>query len=228
LADVTLSIALDQEAETDERTPPLAQFLDDAVAQAQPRCPIPAGLAFVIRRGTFMARKAASDARPRRPALSRTGEITADASLAQAEKNAEYFKRLLTDTHAHGDMDSVREADHKGHHIVITTTYRITIDGKPFTAALGVANDGSVHYHGMPNVGFDSAIELMKAVIDTFVDDFSGGGGHGEDHGPGAHEHGGGHEHGNITARPRPRKNAAPTRTKTTRKPRRSPTRARR
>lgn len=176
-----------------------------------------------------MARKTASDARPRRPARSKTGEITADASLAQAQKNAEYFKHLLTDMHAHGDMDSVREADHKGHHIVITTTYKITIDGKPFTAALGVANDGSVHYHGMPNVGFDSAIELMKAVIDTFVDDFSAGGGHGDDHGGGGHEHGGDHDHGMIRVRPRPRKKAAPTgATTTTRKPRRSATRARR
>ena len=89
-----------------------------------------------------------------------------------------------------------------------------------------MTNDGSVHYHGMPNVGFDSAIDLMKAVIDTFSDEFSGGGGHGGDHG---HEHGGEHDHGMMTAKARPRKKAAPARAKaSTRKPRRSATRARR
>ena len=173
-----------------------------------------------------MARKRASGATPRRPARSKTGEITADASLEQAQKSAEYFKKLLTDMHAHGGTDSVRQADYKGHHVVITTTYEITIDGKPFTAALGVANDGRVHYHGMPNVGFDSAIDLMKAVIDTFSGDF-GGGDHGDDHG--GHQNGGTHDHGMVTARPRSRKKAAPTRSKTTtRTPRRSATRTRR
>ena len=176
-----------------------------------------------------MARKRAPGARPRRPAISKTGEITADASLAQAQKSAEYFKRLLTDTHAHGGTDSVREADHNGHHIVIRTTYEITIDGKPFTAGLGVSNDGSVHYHGMPNVGFDSAIDLMKAVIDNFAADFSGGGGHGGDHGHDGHAHDGEHEHGVVVARARPSKKATPTRaTAKTRKQRRSGTRTRR
>ena len=150
-----------------------------------------------------MARKRASGGGSTGPALSSTGEITADASLAQARKNAAYFKQLLTDMHAHGGMGEVREADHKGHHIVIETAYTITVDGKPFDAGLGVTNDGSVHYHGMPNVGFDSAIDLMKAVIDTFPDEFAGGGGHGGHgdsgggHDHGEHEHGGGeHEHG--------------------------------
>ena len=119
-----------------------------------------------------MARKRASGAKA--PALSSTGEVTADASLAQAQKNAEYFKKLLADMHAHGGLGEAREADYKGHHIVIQTTYKITVDGKPFEAGLGVSNDGSVHYHGMPNVGFDSAIDLMKAVIDTFADEFAG------------------------------------------------------
>jgi hypothetical protein len=152
-----------------------------------------------------MARKRASGGGSREPAPSPTGEITADASLAQAQKNAAYFKKLLTDMHAHGGMgDEVREADYKGHHIVIQTAYTITVDGRPFEAGLGVTNDGSVHYHGMPNVNFDSAIELMKAVIDTFSDEFADGGGHGghEDagggHDHGEHDHGEAHDHGGM------------------------------
>lgn len=111
-----------------------------------------------------------------------TAEITADASLSQAKKNAPYFKKLLTGTrmHMHSGMGSVREADHNGHHIVVQTIYKVTIDGKPFKGALGVTNGGMVHNHGMPNVGFASAVDLVKAVIDTFPDEFakSSSGGH--------------------------------------------------
>lgn len=177
-----------------------------------------------------MARKVSSGAGSTGPALSSTGTITADASLAQAQKNAAYFKKLLTGMHAHGGMDEVREADYKGHHIVIQTTYTITVDGKPFDAALGVSNDGSVHYHGMPNVGFDSAIDLVKAVIDTFPGEFTGRGGHA------GHGHAGGHGgHGTRMARAPKRRSAkakasAGARRKSTTKSkrRRSSTRARR
>ena len=101
------------------------------------------------------------------------GPITADASAAQARKNAPYFKKLLAGMHMTGGMGSVREADYKGHHITVTTMYRVKIDGKPFNAILGVSNSGLVHYHGMPNAGFASAIDLLKSVIDTFPDEFS-------------------------------------------------------
>lgn len=140
---------------------------------------------------------------------SKTGEITADASLQQAEKSAEYFRSLLT-AHVHDGTDSVREADYKGHHIVITTTYQITIDGKPFTAGLGVSNDGSVHYHGMPNVGFDSAVDLVKAVIDSFSGEFGDEGDHDGDHGHDDHDHDGAHGHGVKIARARSPKKTAP------------------
>ena len=163
--------------------------------------------------GGRMARKRASGGGSTHPALSPKGKITADASLAQAQKNAAYFKKLLTEMHAHGGMDDVREADYNGHHIVIQTSYSITVDGKPFKAELGVSNDGSVHYHGMPNVGFDSAIDLVKAVIDTFPGEFAGGGGHG------GHGHGGGHGHHGGTQMARaPKRRTAGTRASTRRR----------
>jgi hypothetical protein len=127
-----------------------------------------------------MARKTTSNGSLTKPA-SATGEVSADASLAQAQKTAPYFKKQLADMPMHADMDSVREADYNGHHIVVRTTYKITIDGKPFDAGLGVTNAGNVHYHGIPNVAFASAIDLVKAVIDTFPDEFAKG--------PGGHEH---------------------------------------
>jgi hypothetical protein len=100
------------------------------------------------------------------------GRITADASAAQAKKNGPYFRKLLAGMRMTGGMGSVREADYKGHHITVTTVYRVKIDGKPFNAILGVSNSGLVHYHGMPNAGFASAIDLVKSVIDTFPDEF--------------------------------------------------------
>ena len=150
-----------------------------------------------------MARKTAPTRT--RSAATADGPITADASLATAQQNAAYFKKLLTGM-THGD-DSVREIDYKGHHVVVKTTYEVTIDGKPFHAGLGVTNEGDVHYHGMPNVGFASAIDLVKAVIDTFPGEFGKGkgGGGGEDHGGhdhAGHDHGA-HEHGPAVVRRR-------------------------
>ena len=154
-----------------------------------------------------MARKTAPTRR-RSAAAAGTGStdpITADASLATAQKNAAYFKKLLTGM-THGD-NSVRELDYKGHHVVVKTTYDVTIDGKPFHAGLGVTNEGDVHYHGMPNVAFASALDLVKAVIDTFPGEFGkGGGGGGVDNG----DHGqGNHDHGPMMARRGTRKKRA-------------------
>ena len=101
------------------------------------------------------------------------GGITADAGLAQANKSAAYFKELLKGgMPMDPGMGSMREIDYKDHHVTIETTYKIKIDGKPFKGELSVSNAGSVHYHGIPNVAFDSAVQLVQAVIDTFPQEF--------------------------------------------------------
>jgi hypothetical protein len=105
--------------------------------------------------------------------MAKRGEITADAGLAQAETSAAYFKELLKGGMPMGPgMGSMREIDYKGHHVTIATTYKIKIDGKPFKGELSVSNAGSVHYHGIPNVAFDSAVQLVQTVIDTFPQEF--------------------------------------------------------
>lgn len=102
--------------------------------------------------------------------------IQADASLVQAKKKGVYFKRLLQGGHAdHTGSGSIREAHHKGRHIVITTRYEVKIDGKPFHGDLSVGNGGEVHYHAIPTLGFPSAVDLVKCVIDVFPDDFPAG-----------------------------------------------------
>ena len=108
------------------------------------------------------------------------GHITADPGLAQAKKTSAFFKSLIENPHGqHGA--SVREDFYKGHRIIIRTTYEIEIDGRPFHGSLDVSNAGTVQYHGIPNVSSNSAVELVRSVIDTFPDDFSASE-HGEDH----------------------------------------------
>ncbi|SRR5258707_1067442 len=93
----------------------------------------------------------------------------------------------------HGRLESVREADHQGHHIVITTKYTIEVDAKPVRTPLHVTNDGQVRCHALPNYSFDSAVDLVKQLIDAFPEDFTANrqpaaeGGH--DHS--AHDHDG-------------------------------------
>ena len=78
--------------------------------------------------------------------------------------------------HGHAmPMESTREADYYGHHIVIRTTYHIEVDGTPIEGHLGVTDDGQVHYHAVPNLSFASAVDLVKQLIDTFPEDFEAG-----------------------------------------------------
>jgi|SRR5829696_3550449 len=87
--------------------------------------------------------------------------------------------------HGGGQMESVREATYRGHHIVVRTTYQLEVDGMPIVGHMGVTNDGQVHYHAVPNLGFTSAVDLVKQLIDTFPDDFEAGG-HSHEHGQGS------------------------------------------
>jgi hypothetical protein len=81
------------------------------------------------------------------------------------------------DGHGHGgQMVSVREATYRGRHIVVRTTYQLEVDGMPIKGHMGVTNDGQVHYHAVPNLGFASAVDLVKQLIDTFPEDFEAGG----------------------------------------------------
>ena len=64
-------------------------------------------------------------------------------------------------------MVSVREAMHNGKHIVVKTRYEVTVDEKPLGAHLRVADNGSVHYHGLPNYAFASMMDLVRKVIDA-------------------------------------------------------------
>ena len=96
---------------------------------------------------------------------------TPQSIAAYVRKNAEQVKRAQK--HRHGEMDSVREADYAGHHIVVRTRYRVEVDGHMLMGHMGVTNDGQVHYHPVPNLAFSSAVDLVKRLIDIFPDDFA-------------------------------------------------------
>ena len=117
-----------------------------------------------------------------------------DAIASYVKKHAPAAKKAIH--HQHGG-ESVRTADYKGHHIIVRTTYDITVDGKPVTGHIALTNDGRLHYHPVPNASFDSAIDLVKNLIDVFPEDFTasavrGAAAHGDhsDHGDhGDHMH---------------------------------------
>ncbi len=75
----------------------------------------------------------------------------------------------------HGESVVTREADYKGHHIVVRTKYDVEIDGKPLMGHMGVTDAGSVHYHPVPNLSFASALDMVRKIIDVFPDDFGPG-----------------------------------------------------
>ena len=86
---------------------------------------------------------------------------------------------------AHGRMESLRTAEHKGHGIEIRTRYDVRIDGKAFTTHLILDNRGQLACHALPNYAFTSAIDLVKQILDSFPEEFSvsgGGGGHAHGH----------------------------------------------
>jgi hypothetical protein len=101
----------------------------------------------------------------------------------------ESFSAQQEDRPAH-DMTSVREVGYKGRRIRIETTYRITVDGEPVTGHVMVSNDGSVHYHAIPNQQFASAVDMVERVIDlTPPDAFSSEPGSDQHHGHQHHNH---------------------------------------
>jgi hypothetical protein len=107
-----------------------------------------------------------------------------------------------------GTSTSVREFEYQRHRARIETTYRITIDGDPLVGHVEVLPSGQVHYHRFPQYAPSSAVDLVKAVIDTLWekppvrDELAANDGpesaqpghHG--HGEGGHGEGGHEDHG--------------------------------
>jgi hypothetical protein len=89
-------------------------------------------------------------------------------------KGAQSGMMMTGDMHHSMDAVSMREADYKDHKITVKTTYHIEVDGRPVTGHIDVSNEGTIAYHGLPNMSFDSTVDLVKMLIDQFPNDFPG------------------------------------------------------
>ena len=115
------------------------------------------------------------------------GQDELDRTAATPEQLAAAIERsgaaLAGLAHAHEHAaESVREATYKGHEIRIVTTYRIEVDGVPITGHLLVTNEGTVHYHAIPNQEFGSAVDMVKRIIDLSPEGFTPAAGSHGDH----------------------------------------------
>jgi len=66
----------------------------------------------------------------------------------------------------HGSATSIRRASHLGRQIELHTTYEIFLDGEPVHEQIMALDDGTVHYHGLPNYSFHSALELVRRIVE--------------------------------------------------------------
>ena len=103
-----------------------------------------------------------------------TEEKPTPQSIAAYVKSNAARARKAQQMH-HGESVVTREADYKGHHIVVRTKYEVEVDGHPLMGHMGVSDAGSVHYHPVPNLSFASALDMVKKIIDVFPDDFAPG-----------------------------------------------------
>lgn len=95
------------------------------------------------------------------------------ATGATPEALAEHIYRirdtLELDHGAHAGP-SVREETHKGHDIVVRTSYDIEVDGLRIRIPISVNRLGMVYSHALPYDDFPSAIDLVETLIDVYRD----------------------------------------------------------
>ena len=105
---------------------------------------------------------------------------TPESIARYVKQNSARVKKVMAGMHHHGPATSVRETDYKGHHIEVRTTYEIKVDGMPIAGHLVVTDEGQVQCHALPNYTFQSALDVVRSLIDVFPDDFehAGHGGH--------------------------------------------------
>lgn len=97
---------------------------------------------------------------------------SANSQIRQAMVKSNVLDAAGAGVDVHGHPASVRKAEHRGNLIELKTSYEISINGEPLNVHIGVLNDGKVHCHSIPNYSSASGIDLIKAIIDAFPDDY--------------------------------------------------------
>jgi hypothetical protein len=101
----------------------------------------------------------------------RIDELVSPSQQAAAVGRYKAQLSELSEGHHHGEP-SVREVTYGTHVIRIVTTYEIEVDGQPVTGHMLVTNEGTLHYHAIPNQEFPSAIDMVKRMIDLAPEQF--------------------------------------------------------
>lgn len=94
--------------------------------------------------------------------------------IANAYKRLRSGKPAMPEHTKHHNMphESIRELEHNGHKIVISTKYDIRVDGKSLKGHVYVDNSGKVSSHVFPTYSFVSTSDLIKKIIDVFPENF--------------------------------------------------------
>jgi hypothetical protein len=127
----------------------------------------------------------------------RLDEVVSPQEQAAGVEHHRTDLQRLHEPHHHSNT-TVREVTHGTHTIRVVTSYEIEVDGQPVTGHLLVTNEGTVHYHAIPNQEFTSALDMVKRIIDLAPEEFPDPSAHPTDHhGPeGEHtHHDGNHPH---------------------------------
>jgi hypothetical protein len=87
-----------------------------------------------------------------------------------------YLKTRAASSHSHfahkKHNSSSRTTTHNGHKIVLETIYRVTVDGKKYDLGLMADDQGNVHCHSLPNYQLQSALDMVRAIVGQFPDEF--------------------------------------------------------
>ncbi|WP_257453694.1 hypothetical protein [Archangium lipolyticum] len=101
--------------------------------------------------------------------------------------------------YTHEDLArSVRTLEHQGRTISITTTYEVSIEGRPVTLHMMVDEEGQLWSHLCPYQTFASALELVRHLLTRMPHLFEAAQPSGHDHA--GHDHAG-HDHSSGGAR---------------------------
>jgi hypothetical protein len=102
----------------------------------------------------------------------RLDEVVSPEQQAAGIENHRTDLQRLHEPHHHGATATVREITYGTHTIRVVTSYDIEVDGRPITGHLLVTNEGTVHYHAIPNQEFASALDMVKRIVDLAPDEF--------------------------------------------------------
>ncbi len=91
-------------------------------------------------------------------------------SIKQPEWLKNKFPNLVEQQNHDHPLTSIRKLSHRGHEVVIVTTYEITIDGKTMQTHAMVDSEGKLWCHAIPYTSFSSATEMVRSIIDRYSD----------------------------------------------------------